>query len=162
MAILLPLARSWPHLSDADTHIVSGVFTCQPPDRTYEVTMGDDLPHMVRKILQQCVFGRRQVDFEPVDRNQTALKVQSQPIGLKSGAMRAPTRLGYVAKRHTDTRQQLHHAKRFGDVVISAFRERLDFVRLAVAHREDDDRHGGPRAEPVTSFKTIHIWQQQF
>jgi hypothetical protein len=67
-----------------------------------------------------------------------------------------------MAKNHTDTRQQLSHAERFGDVVVSAFLERHERVRLAVARREYDDRYSGPSAESVTDFEAVPIRQGEF
>ena len=40
--------------------------------------MGDDLPHLLRQILQQFIFGWRQVEFDRIHRGLPALEVQAR------------------------------------------------------------------------------------
>jgi hypothetical protein len=61
--------------------------------------MGDDLSQMLRQILQQFVFGRRQMHVSPIHPDLSALEVQAKPIGLNVPHARFRS-IGRVAKRH--------------------------------------------------------------
>ena len=66
-----------------------------------------------------------------------------------------------MAQRHANARQQFFNAKGLRQVIIGAFVQRHDFIAFVVAHRQHDDGHAGPFAQPRADFKAVHVRQTQ-
>ena len=60
-----------------------------------------------------------------------------------------------AAERGAQAGQQLVHAERLGHVVVGPGVERRHLVALAVAHREHDDRHRAPAAQPADHVDAV-------
>ena len=58
-------------------------------------------------------------------------------------------------------RQQLGHAERLDHVIVGAEFEQPDFLGFAGAHREHDQRHARPGAQPLQHFGAVHVGQAE-
>ena len=68
---------------------------------------------------------------------------------------------GGMPARHPDPGEKFAGAEGLADVVIGAGVERRDLVPLLASRRQDDDRDGGPLAQPTNHFEAVHVGQSQ-
>src|SRR5262245_34723586 len=66
-----------------------------------------------------------------------------------------------MAQRGAHARQQLADIERLVDVVVGPEIERVDLFRLALARRQNDDRHVRPFARALDDVLPISIWQSE-
>ena len=97
-------------------------------------------------------LGRRQPDLRAAAAYLLRREVDGEVGGLDDrlflGRRGAP-------QGRSQTRHQLVHAERLGDVVVGTGVERGDLVGLGVADGEHDDRYGAPAAQTADDVDTV-------
>jgi len=107
--------------------------------------------------LQQAVFLGRQYNAHAIAEHGARRQINREMPDLDHRLARSAA--GLAAQRRAGARQQLGHAERLHHIVVGAGLEQSYLVRVAGAHRKNDDRHRGPSPEALHDARAIHVRQ---
>lgn len=126
-------------LGHVDPQVMGMLDVAGPPDLLEDLTMGEDLPCVLREQDKEPIFDRCQPDFSTAQGHLASRKIDAQGSDLQNRSGRATGLLG-VPQRHTNPGEKLIHSERLGEVVVRTSIERLDLICLPAAGRDDNDR----------------------
>src|SRR6266540_6079537 len=144
-----------------DADVVGLVGVRRAPHLAKELLVRDDLSRVADKGREEVVFGRRQAHVRPADGHLAAEQVHLQLADAERGLVGLVGGPGRVPQAHTDASKELAGPEGLADVVIGAGVQRRDLVPLLAARREDDDRHGGPLAQPADDVDAVGVRQSE-
>src|ERR1700743_1369350 len=144
-------------LGDVDAQVVGLRAVGRTPNVLEELLLGDQPAPVADQDLKQLPLGRRQPDVGPGPDDALGGQVDREGGGGDDGVVRCGRR--GPADRRAEPGEKLVHAERLRDVVVGAGVERGDLLMLRPPHRQDDDRRGGPAADPVNDLGAVHVGQ---
>ena len=122
--------------------------------------MRQHAPRIAHQQREQLEFLRRESNFLVAAQHAAAVVIDREIAELQS----APGHLvlgKHTAQRDANAREQFLGTERLGDVIVGADVEHRDFVRLAAARRQHDDRHGRFRANAPADLGPLDVRQPQ-
>ena len=143
-----------------DAQVVGLAVVLRSPDLVQKMSLGHQPARVTDELLQQPPLDRRQADLllrAGVDaRDPGGRQIDTERGGSDHRV------IGIVStssKRCAHAGQQLTHAERLAHVVVGTRVERRDLVGLLAAHREHDDRHLAPTADPLDHTHAVYTGQ---
>ena len=145
-------------VGDVDAEILRLALRFFAPDDAEKLAMSDDLAGILDEDAQEGIFGRSELDLDPVEFHLANGEIDTERSGLKDGFTRfgEGTTLG-----DANACKQFGGVEWFGNVIVGAGIEGSDFVVRFVAHGKDQDGDIRPFAQMFQHFHPVHVRQPE-
>src|ERR1700674_271544 len=148
-----------PQVADIDAKILGVRGMRRAPHGGEDLLVGHHHAGVPGEKRQQLGLLGRELDLLAGASHAMAHAVDLDVADLHHRRLGAP--LHAVVQRHAHPRHQFADTERLVDVVVGAEVERVDLFHLAIARREDDDRHVRPFAHPPDHVLAVAVGQPE-